>query len=452
MEMDRRSIADGGDDRGLTVQGERLIELSSWMVVLGTIRVICAYADYLGALFDAYRFEPVSMRMLSRFVEENHPIVALSAAWPLLLGMALRRTRWHELLPAAGVTFLMLSFGGVMELTAEWNQSRADGVTFGSFHVSRRAFLHPTLSDVALGLLGTTQLVFELATALRCLLLANRARGVQAQRTESGKQQGARKARFGRLAVYASLGFLVVMIRLPVWSTYLELLNDSRFVREFILKNDIKGNKSPQTTLKLTKEEARLRNLRIVLAEGSMALEADRFLEAREAYLQIISQTESSAGSSLPRVHGPLIATAENNLAWLLATCPMTELRDPQAAVAHARRAVELGPQEGNYWNTLGVAHYRAGEWDEAKTALHRSIELRDEGDSFDWFFLALVHLKQGRKEQARDWYDKAVRWYQQHLPYNRELYRFQVEAAHELGLPKLAPRPFPPTAKRRFR
>ena len=40
------------------------------------------------------------------------------------------------------------------------------------------------------------------------------------------------------MALYISLGYLFVVIRLPVWSTYLEVLNNSTFVRNFVLRND----------------------------------------------------------------------------------------------------------------------------------------------------------------------------------------------------------------------
>jgi tetratricopeptide (TPR) repeat protein len=96
-----------------------------------------------------------------------------------------------------------------------------------------------------------------------------------------------------------------------------------------------------------------------------------------------------------------------------------------------------LQPEEGNYWNTLGAAHYRAGEWEAAKAALTQSMSLRRNGDSFDWFFLAMVELKLGRPAEARLWYDKAVESFHQSLPGNEELYRFQVEAALLLGLSK---------------
>src|SRR5262249_55541740 len=122
---------------------------------------------------------------------------------------------------------------------------------------------------------------------------------------------------------------------------------------------------------------------------------------------------------------------------------------DPRAAVTYARRAVNLIPTEGNFWNTLGVAYYRARDWDEALSALYRSMELREEGDSFDWFFLAMIHARLGHPERARQWYDKATHWFGQNRPGDAELYRFQIEAAESLGLPKPAPptveRPVPP-------
>jgi hypothetical protein len=64
-------------------------------------------------------------------------------------------------------------------------------------------------------------------------------------------------------------------------------------------------------------------------------------------------------------------------------------------------------------------------------------MALRNEGDSFDWFFVALVELKLGQKTKAREWYDRAVERFIQTAPQDTELYQFQVEAAQELGLPK---------------
>jgi tetratricopeptide (TPR) repeat protein/serine/threonine protein kinase len=128
-----------------------------------------------------------------------------------------------------------------------------------------------------------------------------------------------------------------------------------------------------------------------------------------------------------------------NNLAWLLATCPDLELRDPQQAVAHAQKAVELAPDQGRYWNPLGVARYRNGNWKSAIEALMKSAQLRNGGDSFDFFFLAMAHWQLNEKEKARAWYDQAVAWMDKNNPQNEELKRFRAEAATLLGLPKSA-------------
>ncbi len=94
-----------------------------------------------------------------------------------------------------------------------------------------------------------------------------------------------------------------------------------------------------------------------------------------------------------------------------------------------AQRAVELSPDTGNCWNTLGVAHYRAGNWKESIAALEKSGQLR-EGDSYDWFFLAMAYWQLGQKEKARPYFDKAVQWMDKNMPNGGELGRFRAEAA----------------------
>jgi hypothetical protein len=88
-------------------------------------------------------------------------------------------------------------------------------------------------------------------------------------------------------------------------------------------------------------------------------------------------------------------------------------------------------------WNTLGVAHYRRGDWKVAIAALMKSMDLRKAGDSFDWFFLAMGDWKLDQKEEARKWYDQAVAWMDKNQPQNEELRRFWAEAAELLGIAK---------------
>jgi tetratricopeptide (TPR) repeat protein/serine/threonine protein kinase len=128
-------------------------------------------------------------------------------------------------------------------------------------------------------------------------------------------------------------------------------------------------------------------------------------------------------------------ALAHNSLAWLLATCPDAKFRDPPLAVQLAKKAIELQPKDGGSWNTLGVAHYRARDWKASIAALEKSMELRKGGDAFDWFFLAMAHWQLGHKDEARQWYDRAVEWMEKNPPKNEELKRFRTEAAELLGV-----------------
>jgi tetratricopeptide (TPR) repeat protein len=97
------------------------------------------------------------------------------------------------------------------------------------------------------------------------------------------------------------------------------------------------------------------------------------------------------------------------------------------------QKAVRLAPQSGTYQNTLGVVHYRAGNWQSAVETLDKSMSLRNGGDSFDYFFLAMAHWRLNQYESARRWYAKATEWMDRHRPNDDELRRFRVEAAELL-------------------
>jgi eukaryotic-like serine/threonine-protein kinase len=86
-------------------------------------------------------------------------------------------------------------------------------------------------------------------------------------------------------------------------------------------------------------------------------------------------------------------------------------------------------------WNTLGVAFYRAGEWQKARVALNRSMKISDGGTPADWFFMAMTCRQLGEEKEALMWYRRAnERRLAEHAK-DRELQRFQKEAAQVLGL-----------------
>jgi serine/threonine protein kinase len=125
---------------------------------------------------------------------------------------------------------------------------------------------------------------------------------------------------------------------------------------------------------------------------------------------------------------------AAGALAWFLATDPDPGVRNAAEAVRLAEQAVRSDGGSGEYWNTLGVAQYRAGDDRAAITALEKAMSLRRGGHSFDWFFLAMARARLGDRTQARVWFDRAVGWMDEHMPANDELSRFRKEAADLLG------------------
>ena len=117
-----------------------------------------------------------------------------------------------------------------------------------------------------------------------------------------------------------------------------------------------------------------------------------------------------------------------NDLAWLRANHPDPARRDPDAAVAMARRIVEKCPDAEAYWNTLGVAYYRAGDDARAVAALDRAMTLGG-GTAFDQVFLAMAHARLGDLEKARLECDRAMVNAEQHYPGHPELAGFCDEA-----------------------
>src|SRR5262249_30049647 len=136
-------------------------------------------------------------------------------------------------------------------------------------------------------------------------------------------------------------------------------------------------------------------------------------------------------------VDHPETQQSMNGLAWVLANCPDRTLRDPGQALELAKQLVRLVPDKWESWNTLGAAQYRAGDWKSAVAALTRSMDLHKGGDAGDWYFLAMAHWRLGDREQARKWYDQAVRWTEKNRPEDEELRCFRAEAAELLGIKK---------------
>jgi WD40 repeat protein/serine/threonine protein kinase len=131
----------------------------------------------------------------------------------------------------------------------------------------------------------------------------------------------------------------------------------------------------------------------------------------------------------------PRFAAWTNAMAWRDINLINAEPHHFRTAVALALHAVQSEPTNGEFWNTLGVVHYRAGNWNEAVAALEQSMKFRKGGDSFDWFFLAMVQWQMGEKELAHKSYDQAVQWMDKNQPNDVQLRRFRAEATELLGI-----------------
>jgi len=79
-----------------------------------------------------------------------------------------------------------------------------------------------------------------------------------------------------------------------------------------------------------------------------------------------------------------------------------------QEALRLVRRAVSLEPENGAYVDSLGWAHYRLGQYEEARDHLERAVELEG-ADATIYEHLGDTYRALGRLEEARGQYRRAL-------------------------------------------
>jgi WD40 repeat protein/serine/threonine protein kinase/tetratricopeptide (TPR) repeat protein len=109
--------------------------------------------------------------------------------------------------------------------------------------------------------------------------------------------------------------------------------------------------------------------------------------------------------------------------------------REAIRAIELANKAIALVPGQGTYCLTLAIAHFRAGHWREAITALDESEKY---SSSFAQHKLvrAMALWKLDRKSEARTLYEATARQIDQRLAFDEETDRYRAEAAEMLGFP----------------
>ncbi len=124
----------------------------------------------------------------------------------------------------------------------------------------------------------------------------------------------------------------------------------------------------------------------------------------------------------------------QNAVLWYCTLCPAPQFRDEARAVRLAKQLLRQNPTVAEYWSLLGMAQCRQGDWANASEALQKAVEL-DSTDPFAPLFLAILHWKQGDKEQARSEYDKAEKISAKCNSDDFHLRRCRSEARALLGL-----------------
>ncbi len=154
---------------------------------------------------------------------------------------------------------------------------------------------------------------------------------------------------------------------------------------------------------------------------GALLSETGRGEPAREAFKRAAELLEP-----LPPFFNGIF---QNMFAWRLITDAQwtPSPAEQRLALSLARSAVTQQPQNGAFWNTLGVAQYRAGHWDAAISALTKSTALLGE-NPYDCIFLAMVYWQLQNYDLARQWLSKAETLTPLTLRDN-ELIRFREEA-----------------------
>jgi Flp pilus assembly protein TadD len=84
----------------------------------------------------------------------------------------------------------------------------------------------------------------------------------------------------------------------------------------------------------------------------------------------------------------------------------------PARAVELAAKGVAAAPKDAKQLHTLGLAHYRAGQYEQAIRRLNECLNAHPKWCAgLNWLVLAMAYQHQGKTDEARQALDKALRW-----------------------------------------
>jgi tetratricopeptide (TPR) repeat protein len=116
-----------------------------------------------------------------------------------------------------------------------------------------------------------------------------------------------------------------------------------------------------------------------------------------------------------------------------LCTAPVPRQRPAAGACRLAEEAARLSPEP----QTLAMAYYRAGRWQECIRELQPQAQAPGGDNVTAWLLLAMAHWHNGDREQARQMYDRAAACMDKKKPIPYLERRLRAEAAELLGAQK---------------
>lgn len=125
----------------------------------------------------------------------------------------------------------------------------------------------------------------------------------------------------------------------------------------------------------------------------------------------------------------------QDALAWLLATCPIEELRDGKRALELATATTTAIPDSPQHWLTQGAAHILLGEYAAAATALEQSQNLRGQEEGITLCLRTIAAAKLNQPDAAKASLAAAKAWQQTQKPADEEVSYWIKRAEEAVGL-----------------
>ena len=358
------------------------------------------------------------------------PEDASRVLWPAALAVMIAVRRWTTLRWAAVLTLTALVLERIGILIIDLDPSSGLKVR----PILRVAMALGTPPNTASIARAAAIILGALAIDFGLLVQASRlTRRIGRQRLNHAMPRASWPTVGGRMSLLISTIMAFGLVGNVLWRGFVEVMGMPPGMRKLILAN---SPPAPNRPGYLRGGPMRVYQPLSLLNEAARLHQEGKYEEARRTYRDAAQRVRASRESDggYGRVPVASVAMAANNLAWRLATGPV-EGRSAEDAVSLARLSVDLVSDDGTTWNTLGVAHYRKESYRAAETGLAKSMELREGGDAFDWYFLAMIGAKRGEREKARAMYDRAVAWNRANRPGDVELRAFRTEAAELLGI-----------------